>query len=279
MLLQGRHFNADADPERLGHKALAVNISDLAAMGARPEACLLGLALPSMDEAWLKAFSQGLLAYAGQTGCALIGGDTTRSTGGIQISITVLGTIVAGQALRRDAARPGDDIWISGQLGGPHLAWQLSAGRWPDYHERLPLVQEALEQPTPPWQLAQDLPQWAHAGLDISDGLMQDLGHVLQASGCGGRLHYPLLPMHPALAGMPAEAQRECVLSGGEVYQLCFTAPQAHRAAIEALGRKHGQALTRVGEISAETGLEVLDETGGPLVLPAGGYDHFSDEA
>lgn len=279
MLLQGRHFNADADPQRLGHKALAVNISDLAAMGARPEACLLGLALPRIDESWLRAFSKGFLAYAAQTGCALIGGDTTRSVDGVQISVTVMGTIAAGQALRRDAARPGDDIWVSGQLGGPHLAWQLASGRWPEWQGRMPEAQAALDLPAPPWQLAQELPQWAHAGLDISDGLLQDLNHVLHASACGAQLYYQRLPMHPALAGLPAEVQRECLLAGGEVYQLCFMAPAAHRESIAALGRSHGQALARIGEMSAEAGLRVLDENGAQLALPAGGYDHFSGDA
>ncbi len=278
LLLQGRHFAADANPQHLGHKALAVNISDLAAMGARPEACLLGLALPKLDENWLQAFSKGFLQYAAQTGCALVGGDTTRSNGGIQISVTVLGTVPAGQALRRNAAQAGDDIWISGHLGGAHLAWQLSEGAWPEWHARLPEVQAALEQPMPPWQLAQDLIQWAHAGLDISDGLLQDLSHVLQASACGAQLQYAQLPKHPALAGLPAGIQYECVLAGGEVYQLCFMAPRAHRDAIAALGVQQGVPLARVGEITAQSSLLVLDGDGSPIRLPKGGYDHFSSE-
>lgn len=279
LLLQGRHFSDGDDPEALGHKALAVNVSDLAAMGARPEACLLGLALPKVDEAWLRAFSSGFLDYAAQTGCALVGGDTTRSAGGVQISVTVLGTVPAGRALRRDAARAGDDIWVTGHLGGPHLAWQLSEGRWPEHADRLAQVRPALERPMPPWQLAQELPQWAHAGLDLSDGLPQDLGHVLRASACGARLSYDDLPVSPALAGLPADVQRECVLAGGEVYQLCFMAPAAHRDAIAELGRRHGARITRVGQITAEDGLRVLDGAGRPVALPRRGYDHFSDEA
>ena len=278
LLLQGRHFAEGADPESLGHKALAVNVSDLAAMGARPEACLLGLALPNMDEAWLRAFSKGFLDYAAYTGCALVGGDTTRSAGGVQISVTVMGTVPAGRALRRDAARAGDDIWVTGVLGGPHLAWQLSEGRWLEHQSRLPQVRAALEKPLPPWQLAQRLPMRAHAGLDISDGLLQDLGHVLHASGCGARLHYDDLPMEPALAGLPADVQAECMLAGGEVYQLCFMAPAAQREAILLLGRQHGVRVTRVGEMTAGGGLQVLDAAGGVIEPPLRGYDHFSDE-
>ena len=276
MLLQGRHFGADTDPESLGHKALAVNVSDLAAMGARPEACLLGLALPTMDETWLQGFSKGFLAYASHTGCALIGGDTTRSTDGVQISVTVMGTVPTGQALRRAAARVGDDIWVSGLLGGPHLAWQLSTGRWPQHAERFPLARAALEKPLPPWQFAQQLLPHAHAGLDISDGLLQDLGHVLHASHCGASLHYDALPMDPALLGLPTEVQLECLLAGGEVYQLCFTAPAAQREAIFALGGQHGIRVTRIGEITAGRHLQVLDAAGSIIQPPLSGFDHFS---
>ncbi len=278
LLLQGSHFSDDTDPRALGHKALAVNVSDLAAMGARPEACLLGLGLPQVDEAWLAAFSEGFLAYAAQTGCALVGGDTTRSAGGVQISVTVLGTVPTGRALRRNTARAGDDVWVTGQLGGPHLAWQLSAGRWPEHRNLLPSVLPALDKPMPPWRLAQELPRWAHAGLDISDGLLQDLGHVLRASACGARLSYTDLPMDPALAGLPPAIQSECMLAGGEVYQLCFMAPSAHRDAIAELGRRYGARITRVGEIAAEQGLRVLDAAGNPIAQPKRGYDHFSDE-
>lgn len=276
LLLQGRHFSPDIDPTALGHKALAVNVSDLAAMGARPEACLLGLALPRVDEAWLKAFSEGFLAYAADTGCHLVGGDTTRSESGLQISVTVFGTVLPGQAMRRDAAREGDDIWVTGCLGGPHLAWQLSTGRWPEHASLLASAHADWNKPMPPWQLAQALAPHAHAALDISDGLAQDLGHILQASGCGARLYLPQMPRHPALTALPSAIQHEALLYGGEVYQLCFTASPAQRAAIADLGQQYGVPLTRVGDITRSGKLEVLDEQGAQLELPSGrGFDHF----
>jgi len=284
LLVQGQHFSADADPHALGHKALAVNVSDLAAMGAVPRACLLGLALPDADEAWLQAFSSGFLRYAHHTGCALIGGDTTRSPAGIHISVTVLGLVQRGRALKRSAAQVGDDIWITGQLGAAHLAWQLEEGRWAAYLPALlaclPDLQVALHTPQPPWQLAPALAQWVHAAVDISDGLVQDLGHILAASACGATLNYDALPAHPALADLSAEIRQEALLSGGEVYQLCMTAPVAHRARMLALGEQYGVRMTRVGEITGPVVgtpvLRVVDKAGQVLSIPRSGFDHFS---
>src|SRR5690606_22964973 len=187
----------DADPRALRHKALAGNLSDLAPMGARPQACLLGLALPRADEAWLAAFAQGFHALADLHGCPLIGGDTTRSDHGIAISVTVFGDVAAGQALRRDAGRPGDDLWGSGALGAAPVALDLIRAQARD--ERLAVLRDALERPQPRVALGQALAGLAHAAVDISDGLLQDLGHILDASHCGARIEYAALPAHDAL--------------------------------------------------------------------------------
>lgn len=275
LFIEGRHFLADADPATLGHKALAVNISDLAAMGAEPRGCVLGLSLPRVDEAWLAAFSEGFYRLAEAAGCPLIGGDTTRSND-IVVSVTVFGQVDPRLALRRDAARPGDDIWVTGTLGAPHVALQLLMGRWPEQPLLLAATRAALELPSPPWCFAQALPGLAHAALDISDGLLQDLGHILKASRCGATLRYADMPVDGALASLPEEQRREAVLSGGDVYQLCFTAPSGHRDAIASLAARHKVDARRIGAIQAEEGLRVVDGAGQTLPISSQGFDHFS---
>ena len=275
LLIEGRHFLSDANPRNLGHKALAVNISDLAAMGARPTGCVLGLSLPSVDEAWLAEFSDGFYRLADETGCPLIGGDTTRSND-IVISVTVFGQVDPALALRRDAARPGDEIWITGQLGAPHIALQILTGKLPEHPGLLDATRPSLECPLPPWQFAQALPGLAHAALDISDGLLQDLGHILQASGCGATLHYADLPVDAALASLEETMRREAVLAGGDVYQLCFTVPAKHRDEIGRLADEYKIRVTRVGTIDEGQSLTVRDGTGAILPLASRGFDHFS---
>jgi thiamine-monophosphate kinase len=276
LLIEGRHFFSDVDPGALGHKVLAVNLSDLAAMGARPLGCLLGLSLPSVDHAWLQAFSDGFHALAQQAGCPLVGGDTTRSKGGIAISVTVMGEVLPEQALRRSGAKPGDDIWITGTLGAPDIALRLLDGRLPPDARRLAASRHLLEWPRPPLAFATALAGVAHAALDISDGLVQDLGHILKASHCGAELEYPELPVDEALYGLQDGVIRDAVLAGGDVYQLCFTAALDRRARIDQLADQTGQRVTRVGRIVAEPGLRI--RRGDCLVaLPAaGGFDHFS---
>src|SRR5690606_14005848 len=276
LLIEGRHFLPDADPASLGHKALAVNLSDLAAMGAQPLGCMLGLSLPKIDEAWLKAFSESFHALADAAGCPLVGGDTTRSPDGIVISVTVLGQVEPGRALRRDAARPGDDIWVTGTLGAAHAALQWLTGQWPAHPDLLAATRAALERPCPPWAFAQKLPGLAHAALDVSDGLLQDLGHILQASRCGARLHYEALPVDAALEPLDETRRREAVLCGGDVYQLCFTAPTQNRDGIAELARACGIRATRIGVIESGTGLTVLDAAGERLPVSSQGFDHFA---
>lgn len=277
LLLEGRHFFPDVDPEALGHKSLAVNLSDLAAMGAQPVGCLLGLALPAerAEPEWLSAFARGFLALADAHACPLLGGDTTRSDAGLAISVTVFGAVPAAQALRRDAARPGDDIWVSGFLGAADAALAIMQRRWPDSRGSLAALRPALERPDPQVALGLALRGVAHAGIDISDGLLQDLGHILEASGCGAVLQEADLPIAPALAGWPAEQVRAAALGGGDVYQLCFTAPVAMRQGVWQAGEQSGARVTRIGSVIAERRLTVLDAAGQPLPDLPSGFDHF----
>lgn len=276
LLLEGRHFLPDTDPNALGHKALAVNLSDLAAVGAQPLACLLGLSLPAVDHDWLGAFSDGFYALADQAGCPLIGGDTTRSVSGIVISVTVFGQVRTGRALLRSAAKNGDDIWVSGTLGAADIALRLLQNKLPSNADLLAATRPALERPVPPWRFAQKLVGVAHAALDISDGLAQDLGHILKASHCGAELDYDALPLDPALDGLPVALKQSAALSGGDVYQLCFTAPVDRRDQILTLAASTGTRVTRVGRITAQAGLTVLAANGTRVVPVLAGFDHFA---
>jgi thiamine-monophosphate kinase len=275
MLVEGRHFFAGADPLMLGHKCLAVNLSDLAAMGATPVAFTLALALPEANRNWLAGFSEGLFALADRFDCQLVGGDTTR--GPLNICITIFGELAPGQALRRDAAQAGDDIWISGTLGEARLA--LAGYRKEFALPDADLAQAAprMHMPEPRVTLARLLAGGglAHAALDISDGLVGDLGHILAASGVGATLDVDALPAGPALARQPLALRRRFTAAGGDDYELCFTAPPAQRAAIVAAGRESGTAVTRVGRIEQPSGLRLLDGGGAPLDLNLRGFDHF----
>lgn len=275
LLVEGRHFFSGADPESLGHKALAVNVSDLAAMGARPLGCVLGLSLPHVDEAWLAGFAHGFRALADAVGCPLIGGDTTRSEQGIIISVTAMGEVPTAAALKRSAARAGDDIWVTGTLGGPHVALELLQGHHGEQADLLAKLRPLLERPEPPVAFGAALAGLAHAAIDISDGLLQDLGHVLKASACAAQIDFARLPVHEALWVLDSESVQRAVLSGGDVYQLCFTAPPAAAGAIHDLAARHGVNAAIVGHIATGQGLSVI---GAPLPVQQGdysGFDHF----
>jgi thiamine-monophosphate kinase len=276
MLVEGRHFFPGADPRLLGHKCLAVNLSDLAAMGAAPTAFTLALALPEANRDWLAGFSSGLFDLADAHDCELVGGDTTK--GPLNICITIFGEIAPGQALRRDAAQAGDDIWISGTLGDARLAL---AGYWNEHAldaDSHALAATRLHAPTPRVALGRALAQGrlAHAALDISDGLIGDLGHILVASRVGATLEVDLLPAGPVLARQPQALRRRFTVAGGDDYELCFTAPRANREAIVAAGAQAGTAVTRVGRIEAEPGLRTIDADGVALDLGLRGWDHFA---
>ncbi len=276
MLVEGRHFFPEVDPQALGHKALAVNLSDLAAMGARPLGFTLALALPQADDAWLHAFSDGLLALADAHGCPLVGGDTTR--GPLNLCITVFGEVAPGQALRRDAARPGDDLWLSGRTGEARLAlerrrgtgWALAASDDPT------LCRQRLERPTPRLALGRALAGVAHAAIDLSDGLCGDLGHILAASGVGAAIELTALPVAPALATLPDAHRLECLFNGGDDYELLFTAPSTAREAILHAGAASATPVQRIGHITTNTGLRLLGPDGHERPIDARSYDHFA---
>ena len=268
MLIEGRHFSADAEPRALGHKALAVNLSDLAAIGAAPRWALLAIGLPSVDEAWLEAFSAGFFALAGRYGVELVGGDTTRSSLRT-LSITAIGEVPAGVALYRAAARPGDDVWVSGELGGPALALK---------HPEIAAAAKRLNEPEPRVELGERLRGLAHAAIDVSDGLAADLGHILERSRVGAVIEYARIPRNAFFGEFP-DLEKDCVLSGGDDYELAFTAAQSRRGAIEALAAELGLPLARIGSIQpGEPKLSVLDARGQPMSWRPG-FDHFADGA
>ena len=284
MLVEGRHFLSTVDPARLGHKALAVNLSDLAACGARPVAFTLSLALPSVDERWLAGFSNGLFALADEHGCELMGGDTTR--GPLTISITVFGEVPTGGALLRSGAKAGDDVWVSGTLGDARLALEVFRGTLTLPEEQFDIARRRMEQPIPRVALGQALRGIASAAVDVSDGLIGDLDHVLKASGVGATLDadaaVKLIAIGAALAGadaattLPLAMYRTCALSGGDDYELVFTAPMAARGAVERAGQETATPVTRIGQIEALAGLRIVDSAGRPVVQSFSSFDHFT---
>lgn len=275
MLVEGRHFFADVDPKRLGHKALAVNLSDLAACGARPLAFTLALSLPRADAAWAGAFAKGLLALADAHQCELVGGDTTQ--GPLNICITVFGEVPAGQALLRSGARAGDDIYVSGCLGDARLALEALQGKLQLPPATLAAARRRLEMPDPRVALGQALRGIASSALDLSDGLLGDLGHILAQSGVGAcidtRLSSPLLA---ADGDFDSELVRQCTLAGGDDYELCFTAAADRRAQVEAAAQASGTPVTRIGSVQAQAGLRLLGSEGQELVQRYASFDHFS---
>lgn len=275
MLVEGRHFLSTVPPERLGHKALAVNLSDLAACGARPLAFTLALSLPRVDEPFLAALSAGLHALADEAGIALVGGDTTA--GPLSLCITVIGEVPAGSALLRSGARPGDAIWVSGTLGDARLALEAFRGRVGLDGADFEQARLAMERPTARVALGQALRGVASSAIDLSDGLLGDLGHVLRASRVGGRVDASRLPRSTLLARQDPALRLQCLLAGGDDYELLFTAaPDAHEA-VQAAARRGGVAVTEVGRIVAEPGLAVHDGTGAALRLDGlAGFDHFA---
>lgn len=275
LLLEGRHFFSDVDPRTLGHKALAVNLSDLAAMGAKPIGCLLGLGLPALDEPWVAQFSEGFYSLVEQYACPLIGGDTTRSLHGITLSVTVFGAVDPQRTLRRSAAKPGDEIWVSGRLGAADIACRMLSGELALDAPRLSRLRSALELPVPRLALGQALAPHAHAAIDVSDGLLQDLAHILKASDCGAHIYEASLPVHEALHDMPLTFIRQACLAGGDLYELCFTAPVASRHAIKKIGTDLNTELTPIGIVNATPGLCVLDSSGLPIETLPAGFDHF----
>ena len=286
MLVQGRHFFADVDPRTLGHKALAVNLSDLAACGAEPMGFTMALALPHIEERWLAAFAEGLFTLADSHGCELIGGDTT--SGPLNICITVFGSVPApagqSQALLRSGAHPGDDIYVSGQLGDARLALEAMQGKLSLPPALLQGTRQRLEEPSPRIALGMALRGLASAAMDLSDGLVGDLGHLLKASQVGATLNTEAVlerlcaRTHSdwAGAGVSHTQALHCVLSGGDDYELLFTAPSTARSAILTAAQRCATPVSCIGQIESQPGLRLLDAAGAPMPNHFAAFDHFA---
>ena len=280
----GVHFPADAAPADIGWKALAVNLSDLASMGARPAWCTLSLSLPGDDTAWLDAFLDGFLGLADTHAVALVGGDTTR--GPLSIAVTAMGWVEAGAALRRDGARPGDDVWVTGTLGdaaaalvlGGYVPIPLDGVAMPVVEAGNAAVLRArLARPTPRVVVGRALAGLAHACVDVSDGLLADLGHICRRSGVGAEIEIAQLPASPALRAAFADDVLRAVLqaSGGDDYELCFTVAPSRAAPLRAALAQSGTAATRIGHIVAGAGVRALRADGSAWLAPRQGHVHF----
>lgn len=273
MLVEGRHFLSTLAPERLGHKALAVNLSDLAACGAEPLAFTLALAMPRADEAFIAPFARGLFALADAHAIELVGGDTTA--GPLNLCITVFGQVPPAQALLRSGARPGDDLWVSGELGDARLALEVFRGSVSLAGDDFERVRRAMELPQPRVALGIALRGIAASAIDLSDGLVGDLGHVMRRSGVGALIDVDALPRSAVLAAQPQPVQHECLLAGGDDYELLFSAAVTRRAEVQAAGARAQVALTRIGSIERGSALRVVDGHGAPVAAAWRGFDHF----
>ena len=277
MLVEGRHFLSTVAPDRLGHKALAVNLSDLAACGAAPLAFTLALALPRADEAFLEGFSRGMFALAQAHGIELVGGDTTA--GPLNICITVFGAVPAGQALLRSGARAGDELWVShpvgGGLGDARLALEAFRGGVALDAEAFEAARVRMECPEPRVALGLALRGLASSAIDLSDGLVGDLGHVLAQSHVGATVNADAMPTSRILAAQSLALRRECLLAGGDDYELLFTAAANADAAVMAAADRAGVAITRIGRIDAAPGLRVVDGRGAVVTNAFTAFDHF----
>ncbi len=274
MLVEGRHFLSTVEPERLGHKALAVNLSDLAACGAQPLAFTLALALPRAEEAFLEGFARGLFALADANDIELVGGDTTM--GPLNVCITVFGQVPAGQALLRSGARPGDDVYVSGCVGDARLALEVFRGAVALPGEGFERVRRAMELPQPRVALGLALRGVASAAIDVSDGLLGDLAHLLRRSRVGARLEVDAVPRSAVLREQPLALQRLCTLSGGDDYELVFTAPPAAAAQVRQAAARAGVAATRIGGVESAPGLRLVDAAGAAVEHAFASFDHFS---
>ena len=277
MLVEGRHFLSTVNPRDLGHKALAVNLSDLAACGATPRAFLLSLSLPRVDEDWLSDFSTGLFALADAHSCELIGGDTTQ--GPLNVSITVMGEVPAHQAILRSGAQAGDNVYVSGHLGDARLALEAFRGTISLPQSVFELARSRMERPEPRTALGVSLRGVATAMADISDGLLGDLGHILKASRVGAEIHIAAIQNFMLTRdgwSCPQDLLQQCVLSGGDDYELVFTCHPSDHQRVLALGEACATPVTRIGRITSELRTHLLTEDG--IVLPNtfSSFDHFA---
>ncbi len=274
MMVEGVHFFSDVEPDSLGHKALAVNLSDLAAMGATPKWAMLAVTLPKADEAWLEGFARGFFALAAEHDVDLVGGDTAR--GPRNICVQIMGEVPHGLALRRDGAKVGDDVWVSGHVGDAAAAVAHLKG---DLRLRGSLLAHCLarlNRPAPRVALGRMLVGVANSAIDVSDGLVADLGHICERSAVGAEIEFAAVPCSAELMPLRGHALvTRAILTGGDDYELCFTALAGRRFAIEALSGQTGLALTRIGRIVADKGVVVVDQAVKPMSVKDGGFDHF----
>lgn len=286
MMSIGTHFFPDAKPRNVGHKALATNLSDLAAAGASPRAFFLSIALPEADAVWLSEFSAGLMDLAHRYDCALLGGDTVRTVkvNGVQaphtISITAIGELAPGLGLMRSGAHINDDIWVSGTLGGPFAVVEKRYGIWNvPQGEAYVRAEKELDIPEPRIALGQELLRVATACADISDGFLQDLGHILDRSGVAAEIELNRIPMHEVLKEISSNQAMQAALSGGDDYELVWTAPVSAREQIQAMSQRLNLPLTRVGRVvernQENQSFRLLDVTGQPVEVNFTGFDHF----
>lgn len=272
-LVEGVHFSTEADPVALGHKALAVGLSDLAAMGAQPVWATLALTLPDSNDSWLEGFSCGLFALAEQFDVQLVGGDTCR--GPLSITLQLHGLLPAGEAITRAGAQPGDGVWVSGWPGEAALALRARLDGPVLSADSRQALDDRLDRPQPRVAQGIALRGIASAAIDLSDGLCADLDHILQRSGVGARLHWQLLPLSaPLLANVDADQARNLVLAGGDDYELCITVPAAREPFLSVFEVEYGVQFTRIGEILPQSGLQCIDSAGAERELPSG-YRHF----
>jgi len=284
LLSENKQFFPDVEPASLGHKALAVNLSDLAAAGARPRCFLLALSLPRAHADWLEAFSRGMFELAAREGCELVGGDTTRApriaghAGPVTICVTAIGEVERSSLRGRGGARPGEDLWVSGELGEAALAVAHGQGQVRLDEATARACRRRMEWPQPRVALGLALRGLASAAIDISDGLLGDLAHVMERSGVGACVDARRVPRSDAMRAIEPELQRRCVLAGGDDYELLFAATPERREAIERVGRECCIAITRIGALTAEPGLRLVgDEQGIDATLR--GFDHFAGAA
>jgi thiamine-monophosphate kinase len=274
VMVEGAHFFPDVEPDSLGHKALAVNLSDLAAMGATPKWAMLALTLPKADEAWLEGFASGFFALAAEHDVDLIGGDTAR--GPRNICVQIMGEIPHGRALRRDGAKVGDDVWVSGHVGDAAAAVAHLKGDLKLRGSLLAHCLARLNRPAPRVALGRMLVGVANSAIDISDGLVADLGHICERSAVGAAIEFAAVPCSAELMPLLGHALvTRAILAGGDDYELCFTALAGRRSAIDALSGQTGLALTRIGRIVAGKGVVVVDQADKPMSVKDGGFDHF----
>lgn len=275
MLVAGTHFLADADPYQLGWKSLAVNLSDMAAIGALPKWATLAIALPAANESWIGCFAQGFFACAERYQVDLIGGDTTR--GPLAISVQIMGEVASGKGVLRSGAKIGDEIWVSGTLGSAALALAALQERYALSADELDACLPALNMPQPRVELGLLLHLYANSAIDISDGLLADLGHILQSSAVGAEISLRDIPCSKTVNVRLADKQiQQMVLAGGDDYELCFTAPARNHGEIARLAQIISLPLTQIGTVSAGRGLVVRDLDNQIIDMKETGFDHFA---